>query len=218
MQKKWLTRDNNDRLILFFNGWGMDERVVQHLNSGDKDVLMFYDYRDLTSEKISELDCYKEITVIAWSMGVWAASVILSHWNLAPSFAIALNGTEQAIDDEMGIPSKGYQLTEDRMDERGRAKFFSRIFSGRSDFNDNIPQRKLEEQKEELKCIRLQAEQHKAQFKWNRAYISKADVIFPTQNQENSWLDKTDIHFLEGGHYPFCHFKSWNSIISNECI
>ena len=28
MKYKWLNKDNNPKLIIFFNGWGMDEDVV----------------------------------------------------------------------------------------------------------------------------------------------------------------------------------------------
>ena len=38
------------KIILFFNGWGMDENVVNHLNSEDYDVLMFYDYNSLDTD------------------------------------------------------------------------------------------------------------------------------------------------------------------------
>ena len=33
-------------LTLFFCGWGMDERTVQHVG-GIGDLLLFYDYRDI---------------------------------------------------------------------------------------------------------------------------------------------------------------------------
>ena len=47
MKYKWLVKKNNKSLIIFFNGWGMDESVVRHLESGSYDVLMFYDYNTL---------------------------------------------------------------------------------------------------------------------------------------------------------------------------
>ena len=45
MEYKWLNRKNNSKLIVFFNGWGMDENIVAHLEFDEYDVLMFYDYK-----------------------------------------------------------------------------------------------------------------------------------------------------------------------------
>ena len=50
MQYKWLNKQENKNLIVFFNGWGMDEKVVQHLKFCDFDVLTFYDYRTFEIE------------------------------------------------------------------------------------------------------------------------------------------------------------------------
>ena len=50
MKYKWLNRENNDKLIVFFNGWGMDECVVKHLYPDDYDVLMFFDYTTLETD------------------------------------------------------------------------------------------------------------------------------------------------------------------------
>ena len=50
MKYKWLHKINKQKLILFFNGWGMTESVVAHLIPDDYDVLMFYDYNTLDSD------------------------------------------------------------------------------------------------------------------------------------------------------------------------
>ena len=71
MRYKWLNKEGNNKLILFFNGWGMDECVVKHLNCEDYDVLMFYDYNTLDSDfDFNSLNIYTEKNLIAWSMGV----------------------------------------------------------------------------------------------------------------------------------------------------
>ena len=48
MKYKWLNLKNNQKLIIFFNGWGMDEGVVKHLDCEGYDILMFYNYNDFT--------------------------------------------------------------------------------------------------------------------------------------------------------------------------
>ena len=50
MKYKWLNLKKNREVIIFFNGWGMDESVMKHLNYGSYDVLMFYDYNTLDTD------------------------------------------------------------------------------------------------------------------------------------------------------------------------
>ena len=78
MKYKWLNKEvNNSKLILFFNGWGMDENVVKHLDVEDYDVLMFYDYNTLDTDfDFNSLNFYHEKNLIAWSMGVMIDSII----------------------------------------------------------------------------------------------------------------------------------------------
>ena len=85
MRYKWLNKEGNNKLILFFNGWGMDENVVKHLDVEDYDILMFYDYNTLDTDFSWELlNIYHEKNLIAWSMGVMVCSC------LAPSLTFPL--------------------------------------------------------------------------------------------------------------------------------
>ena len=92
MKRKWITKEGNRVLTLFFCGWGMDERTVQHVRRMG-DLLLFYDYRDISGEDAPEVEGYESVRVVAWSMGVWAASVLLSRWNIPVSCRVAINGT-----------------------------------------------------------------------------------------------------------------------------
>ena len=38
MQYKWLNKKENKNLIVFFNGWGMSEKAVSHLDFDGYDV------------------------------------------------------------------------------------------------------------------------------------------------------------------------------------
>ena len=76
MEYKWLNRENNEKLIVFFNGWGMDECVVNHLQAENYDVLMFYDYNRLETDfDFSVLNAYSKKYLIAWSMGVYVSNL-----------------------------------------------------------------------------------------------------------------------------------------------
>lgn len=215
MRITWLNKKHEGRVVVFFNGWGMDERAVAHLQ-GKTDVLVIHDYRTLTRELPEDLETYREIWLVAWSMGVWAAANIVPHWKIQPKACIAINGTERPVDDLYGIPVKNYELTEKGMDERGREKFFKRMLADREEmekFAANKPLRLLQDQCEELVLIHKQSNGMQNTLSWTKAYVADKDVIFPTENQGNWWQDKAPVVRLAGGHYPFYRFKEWEEII-----
>lgn len=214
MQKQWIKRGGNRELTLFFCGWGMDEHAVQHV-TGAGDVLVFYDYRDISKEEAPMIEEYRSVRVVAWSMGVWAASVLLNRWNLPTSYRIAINGTERPVDERYGIHPKIYLLTERGMTEQGRDKFFTRMLTKKEEverFALNRPSRNIDEQREELRLIREQAEREMPEIHWDRVYISEEDVIFPVENQWNWWKDRCEVISLAGGHYPFYVLDNWEMI------
>lgn len=209
--------------MLFFGGWGLDAHAVEQLNSGQApagsgccDLLMVYDYRDLSDFPLQEVAGYDRVTVVAWSMGVWAASVFLTEHPLPVTEAIALNGTERPVHDQYGIPLRSYRLTEQRMDEAGRELFFNRMFAGAEEvrrFREQRPRRPLAEQLEELTAIRRQAALRYGASAWSRVYVSRADRIFPVANQLAWWGERVPVTLLEGGHYPFFRWNSWDELI-----
>ena len=128
MRYKWLNKEGNNKLILFFNGWGMDENVVKHLDCEDYDVLMFYDYNTLDSDfDFNSLNIYPEKNLIAWSMGVMVGGKYLDKLSLLKQ-TIAINGTLKPIDAEFGIHPKIYDLTIKGFDENGRDRFIKSMF------------------------------------------------------------------------------------------
>ena len=170
MKRKWITKEGNRVLTLFFCGWGMDEHTVQHVR-GMGDLLLFYDYRDISGEDAPEVEGYESVRVVAWSMGVWAASVLLSRWNIPVSCRVAINGTERPVDEHYGIHPKIYLLTERGMTEQGRDKFFARMFSGKEEmerFKENRPCRAIDEQRDELRLIREQSAREMPELHWER--------------------------------------------------
>lgn len=127
MQIEWLKKQGSGRVLLFFNGWGMDAGAVAHL-ACDGDMLAVCDYRDLEQGRPEGLEAYAEVDVVAWSMGVWAAANVLPAWGIVSHRLVALNGTEHPVDDRWGIPVRIYRLTELGMNEEGRRKFTGRMF------------------------------------------------------------------------------------------
>lgn len=195
---------SNSRLILIFAGWSTAAPLYSHIERRGWDTAVVTDYTDLNfdSELIAR---YDTIYVYAWSMGVWAASQVLSPDLVTMAFAI--NGTEYPADDQKGIPADIFKSTADRLDERNLLKFRRRIV-GTSDAEliGRISEgaRNADALKTELYAILSQSQRPDSdrRLRWRRAYIGKADRIFPPANQESAWSGTdTEIFRLDAPHY-----------------
>jgi len=204
MKYKWLNKKNNNgKLIIFFNGWGMDENVVKHLEPEDYDVVMFYDYNSLETDFKPEKD-YSETNIIAWSMGVMIAGVKNFPFN---GKFVTINGTLKPIDEKYGIHPKIYDLTIRNFNTETRDKFINNMFD--KDFPAlKEEKRELEDLKTEL--IALKSYKANLDFKPNKIIISNNDKIIPTKNQCAFW--KIEPNF-KGGHCPFFSFSKWSELL-----
>ena len=205
MEYKWLNRENNEKVIIFFNGWGMDENAVSDMAFGDFDVVMFYDYNNLETDfKFDELNSYTKKYLIAWSMGVMIATNFKSK--LEPlNGATAINGTLKPIDSEYGINPRIYDLTIRGFNESGREKFLRNMFDSET---KELPiiNRKLENQKSELSAIKNYSANF--DFRYNKVFISNNDKIIPTKNQCKYWNIEPN---LKGGHSV--KFNNWSELV-----
>ena len=216
MKYKWLNQKNNQKLIVFFNGWGMDECVVNHLLPDDYDVLMFYDYNSLETDfDFENIYSYPKKYLIAWSMGVMTATLL----DIDYDFRTAINGTLKPIDDKFGIPKKIYDLTLRGFSPKGAERFIKNMFSNnltptlslKNERENKVllfPKREFENQKSELEALtHYKANQD---FKYDRIILSSKDKIIPTKNQSAFWGIESNI---ESGHCPFNHFKKWSELL-----
>lgn len=214
MRTFWAKKNNSEHLILFFNGWGMDENVVNHLSS-DSDILIIYDYSDLSFNQ--DISTYKEVTLIAWSLGVFIASQVVQNLsNIKRS--IAINGTLLPIDKDFGIDPKIFQLTLDNMSESTRDKFFAKMVSSEK-VRFISPNREVESQTQELAYIKKVFQGSNFGYSnFDVAMVSDKDKIIPTKNQVSYWGKKSvEVIKLNSGHYPFFKFESWDELI-NETL
>ena len=203
MKYKWLNRQTNKKLIIFFNGWGMDETIVSHLEFENYDVLMFYDYNCLESDfDFSEIKKYDTVSLAAWSMGVMVATL----FDIDYSSKTAINGTLEPISDKYGIPKRIYDLTLKGFSPKGAERFIKSMFKEKVE----LPKinRDFEEQKSELFALK----EYKAntEFKYDRVIISTDDKIIPTKNQTAYWNIEPNIN---SGHAPFYLFKKWSELL-----
>lgn len=212
MQYFWLKKsDENKKLILFFNGWAMNETPINHLCADDYDILILFDYRNIDLD-LSQFDFskYDEKYLVCWSMGVYVACLFkdeLKSFNKK----IAINGTTKIIDDNYGIPEKIYKITVKFLNEDSCDKFIKNMFdNGRLNPNITIT-RTLKELKEELILIQKILLQDELSF--DLAIVSDNDRIVPTKNQINFWQDKSKIKLINSTHCPFEKFKNWSDLL-----
>lgn len=196
MKYKWLNKQNNKKLIIFFNGLGMDENAVNHLDTEDYDIVMFYDYNNLETD--FKLEEYDEKYLIAWSMGV----MIATNFNFGFKSATAINGTLMPIDAKFGINPKIYDLTIKGFNPE---KFIQNMFEEPTSIKVS---REAENQKSELVAIKNYSS--KEGFKYNRILISENDKIITTKSQCNFWGIEPNI---KSGHCPFFLFKKWSELL-----
>ena len=208
MKYKWLNKSNNKKLIVFFNGWGMDEKVVSHLSFNDFDVLMFYNYTD-TDKSDFDFSNYEYKILLAWSMGVYVSNIYYETFKGFDKY-IAINGTQKPIDDDYGIPEVVYNLTAENFNEFSKEKFIKKITT-HVDLK-KYTTRSTEELKSELIAIRdLKPEKY---LKFNKAVISTKDRIMPYKNQLRFWCEKDiEITELDAPHYIFNFYTKWEELL-----
>lgn len=207
---------SNGKLLLFFAGWGMDENPFKGYLPSGYDFAIAYDYRSFAFDETFLKPC-SEIKIVAWSMGVWAASQLLQDKNYPITEAIAVNGTPFPVDDRKGIPHEIFAKTLGGMDENMLGKFRRRM-CGSSDvlkrFLEKAPERSLENLREELGSIGKNASgSPPSSFKWDKVYIGSRDKIFPAANQMRAW-EGTDYAVTDWEHYPDEEF--WKELFKGK--
>lgn len=226
MKSAWIRREGADELLLFFNGWGMDQRIAEHLLSDSlsvelsPDILACHDYRSLRPEPgfIEQVNHYSHITVVAWSFGVWVAQQI----ELPPiDRALAVNGTLCPIDKMEGIPPDVFDATLATYSEESRNRFNRRMCGGgeaHALFCSISPQRDVSGQHEELWQLKdhVSASRSKSTPAWNYnlAIIGGRDLVFPAQQQYHAWRGLPQTIIADMPHFPFFHFRSFQELLA----
>lgn len=216
MQSKFIKQNNSKDLIIFFNGWSVDEKIVSNLASASYDILMFYDYSDLQIEHnlLEKINNYQEINVISWSFGVWACGSVIDKFKNLQN-VIAVNGTLKPVDKNFGIPGRMFDFTLKTLSEPNYIKFFENMFEGDPDIS-KFPDREIENQRYELEAIKHFSSQNNIEKNiefFSKIYISSNDKIIPTKNQIAFW-NGLNVKMIDSGHYCFDKFKTWDEIIN----
>lgn len=220
MKTRWLEHGKSTRLIIFCNGCGMDERPFAPIRTMESDVLMVYDYTEMTRPQVvdSLFDEYEEIHLVGWSMGVWAGQQLFGDRRYNFSSTIAINGTLSPIDDRYGIPQHVFSQMAMEYDETACHTFYRLMCREKPiirRFHANRPARSLASQQDELYSLLKRVDNIAVDDSlYTGVCISKNDYIMPTANQHRFWRNRT-ILSLDGYHFPFYGWKSWDEMLES---
>jgi len=207
-------REKNNKLVVFYGGWGTDENVFIPLCTDDFDFILFYNYSADEALLLPETKTYDSITLIGWSLGVWAAEYLSPRTGIKPDLTIAVNGTPIPADNRYGIPLHVFEGTLNNITETNMEKFYLRMFGDRKNYllnSDRIPHRSVKSLHDELRWLYNRImEQKEPGFKWDYAVTSETDRVFPSRNLNGYWeKEKSTIHIVLP--YPHYIFHEWQS-------
>jgi len=213
-------RDKNKHLVVFFGAWGTDENVFAPLCNDEFDFILFYNYSADEALVLPEMKTYEKITLIGWSLGVWAAEYFSEKTGIKPDVTIAVNGTPIPTDNKYGIPLNIIEGTMNNISEGNMEKFYLRMFGDKKTYMSNIdriPHRTVKSLHDELRWLYNRImEQKELDFKWDFAVTSEIDRVFPSRNLEGYWQKRMDTKhiILPLPHYLFHKWKSFTDFIS----
>ncbi len=206
-------REKNKDLIVFYGGWGTDENVFTPLCSDDFDFILFYNYSADEALVLPETKTYDSVTLIGWSLGVWAAEYLSPRTGIVHDTAIAVNGTPIPADDNYGIPLHIFEGTLNNITEENMEKFYLRMFGDKKTYlrnKDRIPHRPVKSLHDELRWLYNRImEQKEPGFKWDYAVTSETDRVFPSKNTGSYWQKAEGTKHIVVP-LPHYFFHEWN--------
>lgn len=219
----------SSQLIIYFCGWGMTPATVSHLTLPDQcDLLALYDYRILElSDDLADLpwDSYEAVTIVAWSLGVWAAEQVVPHWSVLPTKQrlIAVAGSPYPMHDQWGIPKQIFVGTLEGLTDENRQRFNRRMCGGKryKQLYDILSERPTTELRDELQAVYDSLATPEAsestphtRLAWDLAIIGERDQIFPAKNLSTLWkaVNVPTLLLPDGYHYLFDLWQSWSEL------
>ncbi len=217
MKSKYINREiTNSRLILIYAGWGMDSRPFRDLHFDGYDIMVIWDYCDLTFNWAPLLR-YDEICLIAWSVGVFAASLSIHEIEPRITKHIAVCGTLDPINDRRGIPTATFHGALNALNPQSLGNFYRRMCDSAEryeNFRKQRPKRTVTEIIDESNAIETLTIFHTPQVEnWDLAIVGRNDRIFPAANQLASWRQSAPTVIIDSGHIP-----DFNSLITKHII
>jgi biotin synthesis protein BioG len=212
-------REKNTNLIVFYGGWGTDENVFAPFCDDESDFILFYNYSADEALILPETKTYEKITLIGWSLGVWAAEYLSHKTGIKADVTIAVNGTPVPADNQYGIPLNVFEGTLNNITEENIEKFYFRMFGDKKNYLaniDRVPQRTLKSLHDELRWLYNRImEQKEPGFRWDYAVTSEIDRVFPSENLKGYWEKEMNTKhiILPLPHYFFHKWKTFTEFI-----
>lgn len=221
MKCKFLNKNiQNNSVIVFFNGWGMDSNMLSHLDFAGFDVIECNSYHTNGLFLFDELERYEKKYLFAYSMGVWAAAKTFDSYSALFNLKIAIAGSIFPVDDLNGIPVSIFTATLQNLSPVTLEKFNLRMCGSEEilKFYKKVKlDRDFDDCKSELQFIYNHSLTKMNNFNFDTAIISKNDKIFSVNNLKYSFSDTKQI-FLDAPHFPFYLWKSWNDLLNFEVL
>ena len=213
MQYFYQDNHSND-LIVFFSGWGCDYNQFMNLHD-NKDVLILYNYQDLNLD--FDFSVYANIYVIAYSAGVFVASILASKLpNVRQK--VALCGNPYLFDEKFGISKENIKVfkeitLDNYLDFRRKYMVFSD--EEYEKYNKLESLRTIESCENELKALEEIYKKKQSEINpfFDKAIVAENDLIFNLQAQIDFYKDKLRI-IRNAKHHIFFRFNSFEELIS----
>lgn len=207
--------NHKDELIMLFCGWGMDEKAFSPLKR-NYDVLFVFDYSDLDFDFNVDFSKYKKTILIAFSAGVFMAA-FLQDKLLKFDLKIAINGTLKIFDTNLGLPQNSYTMMAN-ISEKNYLELRKKLIYGKKHlaiFNKNQPARTIQSSLKELSALKKYYSNAKElKFHYDKVIIGQNDEIIPYSNQFRAWMNHKNKRVMQGGHFLFYYFSSFDEIIN----
>lgn len=193
------------RLILFFNGWGMNEKVVEGIDIPEGYELKIINF---PYEVNLELTKYEKVIAVGWSFGCYYLSKFIKTTDRKFEKVVGINGNGEIIG-KYGITPKIFEFTLVTLTPESLLKFYKNMEIDRGFKN---PEKDFEMVKEELQYFKDNYQELDNIF--DEIIIGERDKIVPAMRQKKYCEEKNiGYRVFDTGHYPFNYIKSWSEII-----
>lgn len=205
---------HSERLIVFFAGWGCDERQFAELKDPADDVLILFDYDDL---KIPfDFSKYAELNVIAYSAGVFVSSLLNAGLPRVKK-RVAVNGNPYLFDENLGLSKRILNVLES-VDLNNylafRRQYMVETDEEFSEYNRLQSLRSVESCAGELNFLKelYTARKPAVRNDFDKAVFSENEPFFNLDNQKKFYGGKIRI-VAAARHHLFFKFNSFREIL-----
>lgn len=191
----------------------MEPVIFQDMALEGHDVLFFYNYQDLELPDLAVLQNYKEIHLVAWSMGVWVAASCMAERANTFSTATAIGGTLQPIDAKQGIAPEFFYSMVNACNRNAVHAFHESMFDLEAEkerFLTLPRERSIASICKELQQLAsLYHQMGPGSDIFTQKIVTSRDRIFPARNQMRAW-GKHNSNVIKICHFPF---YTWGGLL-----